>query len=302
MKDNRIRPENTQRSIKKITIIGLIGNLFLTIIKLFLGVIGNSQAVVADAFHSLSDMATDIAVIIGVKYWDPPADEAHPYGHRKIETVITLIIGIILAFVGMELAINAIRTLPEAHNSGASLIAALGPLISLILKESLYHWTIHVGNRTKSSALLANAWHHRSDAISSIPALIAVIIASFYPEYAFIDHIGAVVVSILIFKVAWDISKPAFVILIDSGANKKEIEEIKKIVLLNTNVVSVHGVRTRKVADNYFVDLHVLVDGSLSVTEGHNISEDVKQNLLKLGPNIIDVIIHLEPHTELEEN
>ena len=143
--------------------------------------------------------------------------------------------------------------------------------------------------------LIANAWHHRSDAFSSIPAFLAVLFASLFPEYAFVDHIGAVVVAIFIFKVTWDITKPAFVVLIDSAASKKEIDQIEKITLSVNGVISVHKIRTRKIADNYFVDLHIQVNGLMNVIAGHKISEDVKSALIQNGPDIIDVVVHLEP-------
>lgn len=286
---------NKTKTIKKITIIGMILNLLLAGIKLLVGYLGKSQAVIADAIHSLSDLSTDIAVIIGVKFWEPPPDEKHPYGHKKIETVITLVIGFILGFVGLEIILNAVKTLPDSHSQNPSLISVVGPLLSIIIKEILYHCTIIIGKKVKSSAVIANAWHHRSDALSSIPALIAVVISYIFPQFSFVDHIGAIIVAIFIFKVTWDICKPAFLDLIDSGANKKEIDEISNIALSTEGIQSIHKLRTRKVGGGYFIDLHIQVVGTLSVFEGHNISEKVKYNLLKNGPNVIDVLIHLEP-------
>jgi cation diffusion facilitator family transporter len=164
------------------------------------------------------------------------------------------------------------------------------------VKEFLYHWTVVIGKKIKSTALIANAWHHRSDALSSIPAFIAVIISSFFPQYAFVDSVGAVIVAIFIFKVTWDITKPAFMILIDSGASQKEINEIERIALTVKGVKSVHKIRTRKITDNYCIDLHIQVDGSMDVVKGHNISEEVKAQLIRNGPDIIDVVVHLEPY------
>jgi cation diffusion facilitator family transporter len=285
-----------QKEIKRITIIGLIINLLLAAVKFVLGSIGKSQAVIADAVHSLSDVLTDLTVIVGVKYWVPPADNDHPYGHKKIETIVTLFIGIMMAFVGFEIILNAVKTIPDVAQEKTLWISAIAPLISIIIKELLYHRTVRVGEKVKSSALIANAWHHRSDALSSIPAFIAVIISSVFPQYSFVDSIGAVIVAIFIFKVTWDITKPAFMILTDSGASEKEINEIGRIALTVPGVKSVHKIRTRNIADNYFIDLHVQVNGSLNVVEGHNISEEVKAHLIKKGPNIIDVVVHLEPY------
>jgi cation diffusion facilitator family transporter len=293
-----IQDINHQGKIERISIIGLIINLLLAALKLILGLIGKSQAVVADALHSFSDVITDLTVIIGVKYWIPPADDRHPYGHKKIETVVTLIIGILLVMVGFEIIINAIKTIPAARPQTTLWIAAIAPLVSIIVKEFLYHWTVFIGKKVKSTALIANAWHHRSDALSSIPVFLAVTTASVLPQYSYVDQIGAVIVAFFIFKVAWDITKPAYMILIDSGASQKEIDEISRIALSVKGVKSIHKIRTRKISDNYFVDLHVQVNGLLTVIEGHHISEEVKSHLVQKGPDIIDVVVHLEPFDE----
>ena len=283
------------KEIKKITLIGLFFNLLLASIKFALGVIGNSKAVIADGIHSLSDMATDFAVIVGVKYWEPPADETHPYGHKKIETAITLMIGLILFLVAFRIVYNSIETIPQPHQKKSLWYAAIGPFISITIKEILYHWTIQIGKKTRSSAVIANAWHHRSDALSSIPAFITVVIASIFPALSFIDHIGAIVVAIFIFKVSWDIIKPSFMELTDCGANKKVIDEIIKISLNVKGVKNVHKIRTRISGGAYFIDLHVLVNGLISVNKGHEISEEVKKVLIQKCPEVIDVVVHLEP-------
>lgn len=291
-----MKKQNTKiNEIRKITWIGLFTNIALSLLKFIVGFFGNSQAVIADAIHSLSDMATDFAVIIGVKYWEPPADEDHPYGHKRIETLITLIIGLILAYVGYEIIYKAIVTIPKPDPKKTTWIAALGPLLSVIVKELLFRWTLHTGKKEKSSAVIANAWHHRSDAISSFPALISVGIAAIFPKFSFVDHIGAIVVSGFIFKVSWDIIKPAFLELTDQGATKKEMDKINSIALNTKGVISTHKIRSRKSGSGYFVDIHIQVDGNLSVKDGHEISEEVKENIISKGPDVIDVVVHLEP-------
>lgn len=286
---------DNSKDIKKITWIGLFINLCLTALKLILGTIGHSQAVFADAIHSLSDMLTDLAVLFGVRYWESPADDEHPYGHKRIETVITLFIGLLLGVVGLEIVVKAITTIPNAHSEKSLWIAAIGPFLSIILKEALFQWTISTGRKAQSSAVIANAWHHRSDAMSSIPAFIAVVVASVYPAYSFIDHIGAVIVSVFIFKVTIDIVRPALLEIMDKGASEKERQHILDVALGTEGVKDVHKIRTRKMGGSYFIDLHVLVDDSLSVRKGHEISGSVKQKLLADVPNVIDIVIHIEP-------
>ena len=191
-----------EKQVRKVTWIGLLLNLFLSALKFLAGFYGQSQALIADAVHSLSDTTSDIAVIAGSYYWSRPPDEDHPYGHLRIEALITVIIGLTLASIAIGLTYNSLITIKEFDIKRTSLIAVLGPLISIFVKEFLYRWTLVIGKRVKSKAVIANAWHHRSDALSSIPAIIAVLIAAINPEWAYIDHIGAIIIAIFILKVS----------------------------------------------------------------------------------------------------
>ena len=283
------------RETRRITWIGLGVNLFLTAVKFITGIAGSSQAVIADAFHSFSDIITDVAVLFGVRYWSAPADEDHPYGHSRIETIITAFIALALFTAGIGIGWNAISTIRNPDVVRPRLIAVIGAAFSIILKEYLYHWTVRVGKRIKSQALIANAWHHRSDAFSSIPALIAVLLASLLPGLAFIDHLGAFIVSLFIAKVSWDLIKPTLSELTDRGADQRDIERIKTIALEVEGVKEVHAIRSRRHGRGFFLDLHVLVDDDKTVRDGHEITRTVKRRLLESGPGIIDVIIHLEP-------
>lgn len=240
-------------------------------------------------------MSTDLAVIFGIKFWSAPPDENHPYGHHRIEAVITILIGLILVIIAIGIGYESLINIRVIHKEQISLIAIIGPFLSIILKEILYRWTINVGTRTKSSAVIANAWHHRSDSFSSIPALIAVIVASINPDWAFIDHIGALIISIFILKVSWDIISPSLSELVDSGASKKDQDLIKKIALSVGGVKNVHKIRTRKLGSKLCVDLHILIDPEISVRLGHEISEEVKDILIEKGPDIMDVVVHMEP-------
>ena len=288
--------EQKAYKIKKISWIGIAANLILSGIKFIVGYLGASQAVVADAVHSLSDMFTDFAVILGIKYWSAPPDQDHPYGHKRIEAIVTIAIGLILIFVAFGIGYNAIVTIDKAHEHDTTWIAIIGPALSILLKEILYQWNVLVGKETKSSAVIANAWHHRSDALSSIPALIAVAAASITPDWAFIDHIGAVIISLFILKISYDIIKPALSELADSGAADQDLDRIRKISLNIEGVNDVHAIRTRKFGATLHVDLHVLVKPDISVRSGHDIAEKVKEELIKEGPDILDVIVHIEPY------
>jgi len=282
--------------IKRVTWIGIVVNLSLAILKFIVGFLGASQSVIADAVHSLSDMFTDFAVILGVRFWTAPPDEDHPYGHGRIEALITIVIGLAIAIVAFGLAYKSLFTMSSIHIKQTKWIAILGPALSIVFKEIMYRWTIVVGKQAKSTAVIANAWHHRSDAMSSVPALIGVAVSATNPNWAFMDRVGALIVSIFILKVSWDIIRPSLSELADHGASIKDREFIKKIIIGVNGVKGVHAIRTRKFGENLYVDLHISVDPEISVRSGHNISEQVKKELLINGPEILDVVVHLEPY------
>lgn len=283
------------REVRRVTGAGIVANLFLSALKFVCGIVGSSQAIVADAVHSLSDTTTDAAILVGVSYWSAPADEGHPHGHRRVETFVTLLIGALLAGVAAALIYNAVTTLGEEHARPLGWIAFGAALVSIVSKEILYRWTVAVGKRIKSSAVMANAWHHRSDSLSSIPAALAVLGAKIHPAWAFLDHMGAVVVSIFIFQAAWQIARPALGELVDAGAPEQDRERIRAIAMETDGVRQVHAIRTRYVGSGLQVDLHVLVDSAITVRRGHEISGAVKHGLLAEGPDVVDVVVHVEP-------
>jgi cation diffusion facilitator family transporter len=299
---NTTNASNTTHTgeVRRITWIGLAGNTILAALKFVVGYLGASQAVIADAVHSLSDTVTDFAVIFGVKFWSAPPDESHPYGHRRIESLVTAFIGFALASVAIGIVFKALSTVREEHITQTGWIAVTGPLLSIVFKEILFRWTIRVGKRVKSTAVIANAWHHRSDAFSSMPALIAVAASAVNPNWAFVDQIGAMIVAAFILKVSWDIIRPALMELTDGGVSEKDRQKIMEIACSVKGVLDVHAVRTRKIGPDTHVDLHVLVDPEMSVRTGHDISEEVKRELIASGPDVLDVVVHLEPYEKKE--
>ena len=286
---------NKKSQIQKITLIGLVANILLSVTKFFIGFLGNSQAVVADALHSLSDTSSDLVILFGVKYWTAPPDDSHPYGHQKIESFIAIIIGFILLFVAGAIGYNGLISLQEKTQPELNPIVIIGPLISIIIKEILFRITYKVGVETNSSSLKANAWHHRTDALSSIPVLIAVVASLIDPRLRFLDQIGAIIVSAFIIKVGLEILFTNINDLLDTGLSKEKISELEKTITTIQNVRGVHKLRTRKLANYIYIDLHLEVDGQLSVIQGHDISEEVKHSLIQNNSKIIDVMVHLEP-------
>jgi cation diffusion facilitator family transporter len=284
------------RYVRKVTIIGLLVNLLLSGIKFTAGIFGNSQALIADAIHSLSDATTDIAVIAGSHYWARPPDESHPYGHQRLETLVTVFIGIMLAAASIGIGWKAVSTLhQQTTTSSPGIIAALAALVSIICKEIIYRWTAAAGKKIRSPALAANAWHHRTDAISSLPVLVAVGGAMMFPTWSFLDHVGAVVVSIFIFHAAFKITWPGLSELIDAGVPAEIQKRIQAIASNNASVQQVHAIRSRYVSSSIFVDMHIVVDGTITVQEGHQIADAVENRIAKEIPDVLDVVVHVDP-------
>lgn len=275
--------------------IGLLVNLVLAAAKLVAGVLGHSQAVVADAIHSLSDTVTDVALILGVRYWSAPADERHPHGHRRFETLITVFIGLMVAAAAVGIGWEAISSFGRPSHP-PSILALIASLVSIGTKEALYRWSVKVGRQTGSSALVANAWHHRTDALSSIPVAVAVAIAMLDHRLAVVDQIGALVVSVFVLHAAIRIIRPALDELVDAGAPSAHRKELERLALDVDGVRAAHALRTRYIGSELAVDVHVEVDADLSVADGYDIARRVKRDLLQRGPDVADVIVQIEPH------
>ncbi len=282
---------------KRITIAGFVINFLLAGVKFAVGFFGRSHAVMADGVHSLSDMVTDLFILVGIHFWSAPADECHPYGHQRIETITTVGIASLLAFAAAGLGWRAMLQLADPVCPPLSYVF-IAPLVSIIIKEILFRRTREVGRRIKSPAVMANAWHHRSDVISSIPPLVAVVAAAINPKWAFLDAVGALIVALLILRVAWKIAAPALAELTEKGASPQELQIIESLACEVSGVCSVHKIRTRRLGSGFFIDLHVVVDGGLTVRDSHEIANVMQKELIDNGPAIADVTVHMEPNDE----
>ncbi|MDO5112901.1 MAG: cation diffusion facilitator family transporter [Planctomycetia bacterium] len=291
------------RAIRCVTLWGAFSNLLLVILKMAAGMWGHSQVLVADAVHSLSDLVTDVVVLAGVRYWNCPADQEHPYGHAKVESLVTLFIGAALLLAGGNLIYEAVGTLREMlfeKNpvvTGPSWVALAAALISILAKEFLYRVTATVGQRYHSSAVVANAWHHRTDALSSIPAALAVGGMMFWgPMYSFLDPVGTILVGGMIMYAAWLILYPTLGTLLDAGTTVENVERIRQIVLSCPGTHQPHHIRTRALGSHgWEVDLHIRVRPEMTVCESHALSHVIEEKLLKSSLRIVDVNIHVEP-------
>lgn len=303
------------REISRVTWVGVAVNLGLAVCKGLAGYWAGSKALIADAVHTLSDLATDCAILVGVRYWSAPADADHPHGHRKIETLVTLGIGLALAAVGLALGYEAVAYLAKVFALGiephpleslntASITALTVALLSIVSKECLYRWTAAEGSRLGSPAIVANAWHHRSDAFSSIPPLLAIggeiIGKQLGYNLWFLDAVGTLVVCVMLLQAAWQVMEPTLGALLDASADRKICATIRRTVLSTPGVIDTKRIRTRVIGGNAVaVDLDIIVDQNLSVAKGHAIASEVQSRLLGLGKNLdacpVDVLVHVEP-------
>jgi len=277
-----------------VTYAGMAINVVIAVLKFIGGVFWHSQALIADAVHSASDLVTDFAVVVGVRYWEAPADEEHPYGHGKIQALVTLFIGMMLAFVAYELGRHAVDGFRAGAGESPGRLAFFVAALSIALKEWLFRWTRAVARRIKSPALEANAWHHRSDALSSIPVAAAVALANFFPSLWWADAAGALVVALFILKVVWDIIHPALQELTDAGIDDKSAA-VKRVAEAVEGVHDVHRCRARRYGAEFQADLHVHVDRNLSIVEAHALGHRVEDAILAAGLDVTDAVIHVEP-------
>jgi len=281
--------------VRRVTVAGLALNIALTVAKGTIGALASSQALVADAIHSLSDLVTDLAVLLGVKYWAAPADEDHPYGHGKIESLVTLFIALALVLVAWHLGSDAVRSLLAPERAAApGLVAFWVALASIVSKEALFRWTRRVARTVSSPALEANAWHHRSDALSSIPVAVAVAVAAIWPSLAWVDAVGALVVGVFILHVAWEIGRPALEELIDAN-NHAKAEAVAEVARHVPGVLAVHQSRTRRCGATFLADLHVQVASDLTVGAAHTLGHDVSRAIVAAGLEVSEAVVHVEP-------
>lgn len=292
--------DTREKKIYNVTLIGSAVNAVLIVLKFIAGFVGRSSAMVADAVHSLSDFISDVIVLVFVKIAGKPKDKGHEYGHGKFETLATVIIGILLIGAGIGLMINGIETIIRNLNGEIlerpTWLALIAAIVSILSKESLYRYTVSAGKKVNSPAVIANAWHHRSDAISSIGTLIGISGAMFLGEkWRILDPIAAIVVSILIIKSGYDIVKPCINELLEASLPEEKENEIVKLVTDVPGIKYVHNLRTRRIGNGIAVDLHAKMDGNLTLTEAHEKATAAEKAIRqKFGDNSI-INIHMEP-------
>ncbi len=284
---------------RRVTLVSVAANLILTVVQILVGIVGNSQALVADGLHTLSDLITDFMVLFALKHGRKAADAEHPYGHARIETAVTLLLGIVLFGVGLAIAARAgIRLYAAEAFIVPSAMTLWVAVATLAAKEWLFRYTLRTANRYDSNMLRANAWHHRSDAISSL-IVVAGIGGSLF-GFGYLDSVAAILVAAMVVKVGFDLARQALRELVDTGLSTEDLGAIRRTILSVHGVGALHLLRTRHVGSQALVDVHIIVDDRLSVSEGHQIGETVRARLMREHAGIADVMVHIDIEDDIQ--
>ncbi|HEC11800.1 MAG TPA: cation transporter [Acidiferrobacteraceae bacterium] len=285
------------RASRRVTLVSLAINTLLAAGQVVIGIFGHSQALVADGIHTLSDIATDLLVLFAIKHGAKAADAEHPYGHGRIETAITVVLGAALIAVASGIAINAgIRLRQPGPLPLPDILTLWVAAVTILAKEGLYRYTVHAADRYQSNLLRANAWHHRSDAISSVIVFVGIVGSR--AGYPYLDALAALGVAMMITQIGWHLGWSAIKELIDTALSKEEVAKIRDAILGVQGVKALHMLRTRRTGGHALVDVHILVDSKISVSEGHYISETVRLHICEVLDSVSDVMVHIDPEDD----
>jgi cation diffusion facilitator family transporter len=288
---NSDRARNKQ--IRSVTLWGILLNIVLLAVKIVTGLLIQSSALIADGVHSLSDLTTDFIVLIGARLSSRPADETHPYGHKKFETISSLIIAVVLLVVSLGLIWSAASSIVRGEKNFPGVVVLIIASISVIAKEIIFRITRKVSRITYSTSLYANAWHHRSDALSSVAVLIGGIAS--LSGWGIADKAATIVVGFMIMGVAGRILYDGLIELSEHSADKDSVKTIKKILSEEKDICGWHALRTRKLGGELFIDIHILVNSNLSVLESHQISLNLEKKIETGLPHPLNILIHIDP-------
>lgn len=301
MEDNKTlsnqKTENEfQRVVNQVSMTTILANAFLSIFKLFAGVIAHSNAMVSDAVHSASDVFSTIVVIIGVKLASKESDKEHPYGHERLECVAAIVLAMVLLFTGLEIGLQAMRDIMHGNYSNLQtpgMLALVAAIISIIVKEIMYWYTRHYAKKIDSSALMADAWHHRSDALSSVGALIG--IGGAMLGFPVMDSIASLVIFVFIVKAAYDIFKDAVDKMVDHSCDEEMEHAIYESVLEHSDVLGIDLLQTRIFGNKIYVDVEIRVNATYTLQHAHEIAEEVHDKIEKDFPKVKHIMVHVNP-------
>ena len=293
MSDSLSNYVRKRKIANKSTWTSVVVNFFLVILQIVVGFFSKSSGLIADGFHTLADMISDLIVLITSKKSLNPPDDDHNYGHQRYENAAGLFLGVLLLFVGCAMIWSAGKKLENSDQIVAVHVMALyASIICLVVKELLFRYLLNIAKRAKSSLLIANAWHARSDAASSLIVAIGIIFNLL--GYHSFDLIAAIIVGVMILKMGWTFSHEAIHALTDKAADTDEVEKIKKIILETPGVVNVHDLKTRKVGDSIIADVHIEVKGTLTVAEGHAIAVEARNRVMR-SSRVLNLMTHIDP-------
>jgi len=296
MREQKIEIDN--RRIARVTYLGIVVNVLLAVVKLIVGMAAGSMALFADGVHSFSDLATDVAVLLGVRFGSKGPDEDHPYGHGRIETFSSVFVSLVLIFVGGAMIYKASRYIAGV-DAGMGKGFVLGPaviivaVVSVLSKEVLYWLTKMVAVKSHSTALYANAWHHRSDALSSVAVLVGFVSVKF--GYSYGDQLAAVAVGLMVVLVGVKIMGKCFEEFSEGAVEGETIEQITHIIESDDRIVRWHKLRTRNVGREVFIDFHIVVDAGLNIVEAHDITEELEDAMHEQVVRPVNITVHVEP-------
>ena len=282
---------------RRVAMVGMLTNALLVVGQVAVGIVGHSQALVADGMHTLADLSSDLLVLYALKHSAKEADEEHPYGHARIETAVTLVLGVLLLLVGVGIAARAGMRLmdPEAFVAPSAITLWVSGF-TILAKEGLYQYTVRIARRFDSDMLKASAWHHRSDAISSIIVFLG--IAGTIAGIHALDALAALGVALFVAKIGIQLGWPAISELVDTGLDKEQLQHIRRTILGVDGVRALHLLRTRRIGGRALVDVHIIVDEDISVSEGHYISEMVRTRLVNEVDVVADALVHIDPEDD----
>lgn len=276
----------------KVTVVGAITNVSLALIKFTAGYFGGSSALIADAMDSASDLISDVIVMVSLRISSKPRDADHPYGHGRAETIGAIAIGLILMAVGVEYILHAVKIIRSGVEGSPTGLALCGAVVSICIKEACYRYTISVGKALGSQVIIANARHHRSDELSSVVAMAGVIGAM--AGYKILDPMAAIVLAFVVIKAGFQIIWGGTQEMMDASVPRESLREIEETILKSPEVVSFHDLKTRKIGRETLVDVHIQVHPYISVSEGHNIAENVRGELISHMKNMGEVMVHID--------
>lgn len=291
---------NEASVIRKLSLVSVIGNAILSGFKMFAGIVGNSGAMISDAIHSFSDVLTTLIAWIGVKISKKASDSDHPYGHERLESLASMILGAVLMITGFGIGKTGLENIFYKNYETLAIpgtIALIAAIISIVGKEAMYWYTRYYAKLINSSAFLADAWHHRSDAFSSIGSLIG--IAGSMMGFPVLDSVASVVICLFILKVSYDIMKDAVVKLMDTSCGEEYEKELSEYVSAQNGVICVDMIRSRMFGNKVYIDLEIQVDGQKSLSEAHEVAEQVHHDVEHQFPDIKHIMIHVNPANEM---